>query len=79
MTPPDTQAIDIEAQIEAKRAECDRLRTEMHEAPMNKVFQDHTGHRFLGTHSMAWARKSRDWAEAIKDLARLEKIKDGTP
>lgn len=70
---------DIDAQIEAKRAECERLRTEMHEAPMNKVFQDHTGHRFLGTHSMAWANRSREWTEAVKDLARLEEIRGDRP
>ncbi len=46
----------------------ERLRKEMHEAPMNPVFQDHKGHRFLGAHSNAWASSSRAWAEAKKEL-----------
>lgn len=50
--------------INELEAKCDRLREEMHSAPMNKVFQDHTGHRHLGSHSMAWAQKSREWCEA---------------
>lgn len=46
----------------------ERLRREMHEAPLNKVFQDHDGHRHLGTHSTAWARKSREWCDVMAEL-----------
>lgn len=55
-------------EIPELEAECERLRKAMHEAPTNKVFQDHTGHRFLGTHSTAWADRSREWAEAKRRL-----------
>jgi hypothetical protein len=68
--PPMSKIKDLEA-------ECERLRKEMHEAPMNKVFQDHTGHRFLGTHSMAWADRSREWVEACKKLAAAVKAGEG--
>lgn len=44
----------------------DKVQDALHraqEAPMNKVFTDHKGQKFLGTHSMAWARASREWSE----------------
>jgi hypothetical protein len=53
---------------ETLKDRCDRLRKEMHEAPLNKVFQDHDGHRHLGTHSNAWATKSREWCDAVSEL-----------
>jgi len=40
----------------------------MREAPMNKVFTDHKGRQFLGTHSNAWARASREWMELRQEL-----------
>jgi hypothetical protein len=58
---------------ETLRERCERLRHEMHEAPMNKMFKDHTGHRFLGSHSMAWAQKSREWAAARREFELSEK------
>jgi hypothetical protein len=54
--------------IEALRSECDRLRELAHEAPLNKVFETHTGHKFLGTHSTAWADRSREWMAACARL-----------
>lgn len=64
---------DIKRLIEAKRLEVERLRDAMHNAPMNKVFQDHTGHKFLGTHSMAWADRSREWGVAKNELTAILK------
>jgi len=52
----------IEREIASRKA--------AHEAPLNKIFQNHTGHRFLGSHSMAWATASREWAEAKTALLR---------
>lgn len=54
--------------IEALRAEESRLRSLAHGAPLNKVFQDHTGRKFLGTHSMAWATTARAWMKARSEL-----------
>lgn len=44
------------------------LRKRAHEAPMNQVAQDHTGRRYLLTHSMSWAKASREYAEALAAL-----------
>lgn len=52
-------------------AECAKLRAAMHDAPMNKMFRDHTGHRHLGTHSTAWADRSREWCRAKDRLDAL--------
>lgn len=57
----------------ALEAEISRLETLMHEAPLNKVFQDHHGHRHLGTHSNAWATRSREWCDA---KSKIEAIRD---
>ncbi len=51
-------------------AEIKRLRKLAHEAPMNKVHTDHKGNKSLGTHSMAWARASREWSEAVQSSRR---------
>jgi hypothetical protein len=53
--------------MESLEQKIERLKQEMHDAPLNKVFQDHHGHRYLGTHSNAWAVKSREWAETVKE------------
>lgn len=66
----------IRDQIKSLEAEVDRLAVAMRESPMNKVFQDHTGHRFLGTHSTAWADRSREWIEARKRLSALKAKRD---
>jgi len=66
MTPPNPTGEQMGETVQQK---CERLRREMHEAPLNKVFQDHNGHRHLGTHSTAWARKSREWCDAMAELA----------
>jgi hypothetical protein len=52
------------AETKHTAGDLEKLRAAAHEAPMNKVFQDHDGHRFLGSHSMAWAKASREWMEA---------------
>lgn len=52
-------------------------RREAHEAPMNKVYQDHTGHRFLGTHSTAWASAGRRYM-AAKEAERRELARTAT-
>lgn len=41
------------------------LRKAAHDAPLNRVGMDHKGRRFLATHSMAWAKASRDYFAAI--------------
>jgi hypothetical protein len=43
----------------------EELRRAAQEAPMNKVFETHEGHRFLGTHSRAWADAGRRYADAL--------------
>lgn len=50
------------------QSEVDRLEKEMHEAPLAKIYQDHTGHKFVGVHTNAWATKSREWALAKEKL-----------
>lgn len=45
-------------------SDAESLRKAAHEAPMNKVFTDHKGRKFLATHSMAWASASRAWMAA---------------
>lgn len=54
---PDRIPLDAE-KIEA-------LKKEAHDAPMNKVFEDHDGHRHLGSHSNAWAEAGRRYADAV--------------
>lgn len=66
----------IDEQIKSLEADVDRLAIAMREATMNKVFQDHTGHRFLGTHSNAWADRSREWIEARNRLSALKAKRD---
>lgn len=44
----------------------EELRKIAHEIPMNRVYETHTGRKFLGTHSMAWARASREWMKSLK-------------
>lgn len=53
--------------MESLEEKIERLRQEMHDAPLNKVFTNHDGSRHLGTHSNAWAAKSREWSEAVKE------------
>ena len=62
--------------IAALEAECERLRNLAHEAPMNKVFETHTGHKFLGSHSTAWADRGREWIAACE---RLETARRAVP
>lgn len=50
----------------------DDLKQKMHDAPMNPVFTTHDGHKFLGNHSDAWARFSREWTEEKKRKAEKE-------
>lgn len=65
MTPPTSGPILMSgAMVRAK--ELERLREAAHEAPLNKIFTDHKGNRSLGTHSMAWARASREYGEALR-------------
>lgn len=45
--------------------ELEQLRQAAHDAPMNKVGMTHKGHRFLATHSMAWAKSSREYFAAL--------------
>jgi hypothetical protein len=54
--------------------ELKRLREAMHNAPLNKVFTDHTGHKHLGTHSMAWARRSREWGDLKSKMENERKV-----
>jgi len=68
--------MSIERLIEAQTAKCARLREEMHSAPLNKVFQNHDGSRHLGTHSMAWASRSREWAYEVEKLGDLLAMKE---
>ena len=58
--------------VEQQRALCDRLRAEMHSVPMNPIFTTHTGHKFLGNHSNAWARTSQAWCDAVAELRKME-------
>ena len=48
----------------------DELRRAAHEAPLNTVHQDHKGNRSLGTHSMAWAKASREYFAALDAMER---------
>jgi len=41
-------------------------------APMNKMYTDHKGHRFLGSHSTAWAVASREVSDITRALQSLE-------
>lgn len=43
------------------------LRKIAHEIPMNRVYETHTGHKFLGTHSMAWAKASRAYMGSLDE------------
>jgi hypothetical protein len=52
--------------------EIERLRSAAHDAPLNKMFTDHKGHRFLGTHSTAWARAGREWSNAVAKGQRID-------
>lgn len=62
--------------IEQLTAECDRLRTLMHEAPMNILRTDANGHKWIGSNSMAYADRSREWIAACdKRDALLEASK----
>lgn len=45
-------------------AQCERLRQLMHEAPMNQLRTDANGHKWMGTHSTAYAERSREWMAA---------------
>lgn len=45
-------------------SECERLRDLMHEAPMNQLRTDANGHKWMGTHSTAYAERSREWMAA---------------
>lgn len=53
--------------------EVERLEKEMHEAPLAPIYTTHEGHRFIGNHTSAWARKSFEWSEAKKRLTTVEK------
>lgn len=44
------------------------LAKKMRGAPLNKIFTDHKGRKSLGSHSTAWARFSKEWAEARHQL-----------
>lgn len=65
------------SQIAQLEAECERLRTLAHEAPLNKVFETHDGHRFLGSHSAAWAARSREWMAACDKLDAARATPEG--
>ena len=52
--------------------ECDRLLKLAHEAPMAKIYTTHTGHKFVGVHTQAWAKASRDWMKAMDKLEALK-------
>lgn len=64
---------DSELQLE-------RLRRAAHEAPMNRIAQDHKGRRSLATHSMAWAAASRAYFAALEARTMTDKRQyEGTP
>lgn len=48
-----------------EQEEIEELRKLAHDAPMNKVFETHDGHRFLGTHSRAWADAADRYVSAL--------------
>lgn len=50
------------------QSEVQRLLDIAHSIPMNKVFETHLGKKFLGTHSMAWAKASREYMKAKDEL-----------
>lgn len=56
---------ELDAAIEAAR---DRA----HNAPLNKVFQDHTGHKYLGTHSNAWAKAGAEYCDLLAEKMRRQ-------
>ncbi len=58
--------------IEALRAECDRLRKLAHDAPFNPYRLDHDGHVWIEIRSYAWATRGREWMEAKRRLDAAE-------
>lgn len=50
--------------LEELNKECDRLRQLMHEAPLNTLRTDANGHKWIGSNSMAYADRSREWMAA---------------
>lgn len=45
----------------------EELRTLAHEAPLAKVYEDHKGRRFIGVHTDAWWKASREYMKAMKE------------
>jgi hypothetical protein len=50
-------------------SETEKLRKAAHEAPLAKVYEDHKGRKFIGVHTDAWWKTSREWMKAIQQEA----------
>ena len=60
--------------IEQLEVECERLRQLMHEAPMNTLRTDANGHRWIGSNSMAYADRSKEWIDACDRLDAARRL-----
>lgn len=67
---------DIQEIVRRLEEECERLRKLDHDAPLNKVFTTHNSARFLGSHSTAWADRSREWVAATDRLALYKALQE---
>ena len=54
------------------------LRKLAHEAPMNTLRTDHDGHKWIGTYSVVWADRSREYAAALV-AAKVQLNEAATP
>lgn len=53
-------------------AECERLRTLAHEAPLAKIYEDHKGRRSIGVPTSAWSDTSRNYMNALEQLRKAK-------
>ncbi len=65
-------------ELEQAEAECERLRTLAHEAPLNPYRLDANGHRWVEQISGAWKDRSNDWIKACEKRDAL-RAAVGTP
>ncbi|MDW9768594.1 hypothetical protein [Sinorhizobium meliloti] len=64
--------------IQRLTEECERLRKEMHEAPLAKIYTRHDGSRFIDhdQHTYAWANRSREWCQCMDKLDAAKRAAD---
>lgn len=59
------------SRLERLKEDRDRLLAAAKEAPLAKIYQDHKEHRFIGVHTDAWSRRSRELMAVNAEIARL--------